>query len=178
MLLAGETYLAIDIHKLVRFLILRHDGKATPLGDFIIVDINDPTEYTKEHIITAEHYNRFMLSRNHFETPLLASARLAKQTLVIYGQSASVATATLHQRGYKVVHLFGNIPLYKTFYPKGLTSKTGSTLDINVLAEALQRKIDSDRGGRLWRSTSASRLRSVDNKAKNPVHKAKPPWKC
>ncbi|PIO60292.1 hypothetical protein TELCIR_18214 [Teladorsagia circumcincta] len=124
----------------VRFLILRASGKATPLDDFIIVDVNDLSDYTKEHIITAEHYNRFMLSRNHFETPLLSSARLANRTLVIYGQSAGIATATLHQRGFKAVHLSGNIPFYKTFYPKGLTSKTGSSLDITVLAEALQRK--------------------------------------
>ncbi|KAK6037910.1 hypothetical protein COOONC_24585 [Cooperia oncophora] len=51
-----------------------------------------------------------------------------------------------------------HISFYKTIYPKGLTSKTGSALDIALLSEALQKKMDSDRGGRLWRSTSASRL--------------------
>nr|CDJ82051.1 Hypothetical protein CBG01547 [Haemonchus contortus] len=177
MLLAGETYSSIDIHKFVRYLILRANGKPTPLEDFIIVDVNDQTEYTKEHIITAEHYNRFMLSRNHFETPLLSSARLAKRTLVIYGQSAAMVTTVLHERGYKAVHLSGSIPLYKTFYPKGLTTKSGSDFDIAVLTEALQRKIDSDRGSRLWRSTSSSRLRSVDSKSRLSVNKAKAPWK-
>ncbi|KAK6040759.1 hypothetical protein COOONC_21735 [Cooperia oncophora] len=118
-----------------------------------------------------------MLSRNHFETPLLSSARLANQTLVIYGQSAATATATLHQRGYRAIFLPGNISSYKTIYPKGLTSKTGSALDIALLSEALQKKMDSDRGGRLWRSTSASRLRTVSSRSSTPATRAKPPWK-
>ncbi|VDO61006.1 unnamed protein product [Heligmosomoides polygyrus] len=109
--------------------------------DFIIVDVNEPTDYAKEHVITAEHYNRYLLSRNHFETPLLSSARLKDQTLVIYGQAAGMVTATLHQRGFKAVYLTGSIALYKTFYPKGLTSKTGSVFDISALEEALQRKM-------------------------------------
>lgn len=37
--------------------------------------------------------------------------------------------------------LFLGIALYKTFYPKGLTSKTGSVFDISALEEALQRKM-------------------------------------
>ncbi|WKY03816.1 hypothetical protein Q1695_005069 [Nippostrongylus brasiliensis] len=177
MLLVGENFLSIDIHKLIRFLILRANGKPTPLGDFLIIDVNDPTDYAKEHIIGAEHYNRFLLSRNHFETPILTSARLADRTLVIYGQSANTVTATLHQRGFKTVFLTGSIPFYKTFYPKGLTSKTGSTLDISALEEALVNKQNNDRGGRLWRSTSASRIRSVTPKPATTAKKNMIPWK-
>ncbi|WKY03811.1 hypothetical protein Q1695_005067 [Nippostrongylus brasiliensis] len=126
---------------------------------------------------TAEHYNRFLLSRNHFETPILTSARLADRTLVIYGQSANTVTATLHQRSFKAVFLTGSIPFYKTFYPKGLTSKTGSTLDISALEEALVNKQNNDRGGRLWRSTSASRIRSVTPKPATTAKKNMIPWK-
>uniref|UniRef100_A0A0K0D9U4 Isochorismatase domain-containing protein n=1 Tax=Angiostrongylus cantonensis TaxID=6313 RepID=A0A0K0D9U4_ANGCA len=56
----------------------------------------------------AEHFNRFTLSRNYFETPLLAMARLEKRTLVIYGESANTVTSTLHQRNYKAVYLSGS----------------------------------------------------------------------
>ncbi|KJH49232.1 hypothetical protein DICVIV_04672 [Dictyocaulus viviparus] len=179
MLLPGDNFQSIDIHKFVRFLIYRANGRATPLEDFIIVDVNDHAQYVKEHIITAEHFNRFTLSRNHFETPLLATARLQKRTLVIYGQSANMVTSTLHQRDYKAVYLSGSIPFFTTFYPKGLTTKTGDTIDIAALQESLQKKIDSDRGGRLWKSTSASRLHNVN--AKNNISvsakKHKIPWK-
>ncbi|CAJ0602222.1 unnamed protein product [Cylicocyclus nassatus] len=178
MLLAGENYLSIDIHKFVRFLILRDEGKPTPLKDFVIVDVNDPPQYAKEHIITAQHFNRFLLSRSHFETPLLADARLENRTLVIYGESANTVTAALHQRGYSAVFLCGTIPYFKSFYPKGLTTKkSASAFDIPTLEKALEAKIASDRGGRLWRSTSASRIRSVSSKKSSSTTKSKAPWK-
>ncbi|KAJ1367946.1 Endoplasmic reticulum resident protein 44 [Parelaphostrongylus tenuis] len=162
-------------------LILRANGKPTPLEEFIILDVNDQSQYAKEHIIAAEYFNRFTLSRNHFETPLLATARLEKRTLVIYGESANTVTSILHQRGYKAVYLSGTIPYFKTFYPKGLTTKSGNTMDFAALEEALRRKIDSNRGGRLWRSTSSSRLRSVDTKDNSSLSastkKIKIPWK-
>ncbi|KAK6746881.1 hypothetical protein RB195_000244 [Necator americanus] len=177
MLLAGENYPSIDIHKLVRFLILRSKGKTTPLKEFIIVDVNDHSEYVKEHIITAEHFNRFLLSRNYFETPLLVDARIEKRTLVIYGESASMVTTALHQRGYAAVYLSGNIPFFTTFYTTGLTTKSGDTFDISALEEALERKRNFDRGGRLWRSTSASRIRSVQSDRNGSAKKIKVPWK-
>ncbi|KHJ94382.1 hypothetical protein OESDEN_05692 [Oesophagostomum dentatum] len=177
MLLVGENFLSIDIHKFVRFLILHEERKSTPLHDFVIVDVNDHSQYIKEHIISAQHFNRLLLSRNYFETPLLADARLKNRTLVIYGQSANTVTATLHQRGYAAVHLTGSIPLFTSFYPKGLTTKSGDSFDTKALEEALQNKVNSDRGGRLWRSTSASRLRSVNPKKPDTAKKSKAPWR-
>ncbi|EYB94784.1 hypothetical protein Y032_0167g126 [Ancylostoma ceylanicum] len=177
MLLAGENFLSIDIHKFVRFLILHAKGKPTPLNDFIIVDVNEHSQYTKEHIITAEHFNRFLLSRSYFETPLLTNARMQKRTLVIYGQGANMVTASLHQRGYITVYLSGNIPFFTSFYTKGLTTKSGDAFDIPALEEALENKINSDRGGRLWRSTSASRIRSVESKKIGSKKNIKIPWK-
>uniref|UniRef100_A0A1I7XAR0 Rhodanese domain-containing protein n=1 Tax=Heterorhabditis bacteriophora TaxID=37862 RepID=A0A1I7XAR0_HETBA len=85
------------------------------------------------------HFNRTLLSRNYFETPILESARKTGTTLVIYGHRANVVTATLHERGYKAIYLTGNLQFYRTCYPAGLTSKSGPQHDIVALKNAFER---------------------------------------
>ncbi|VDO05751.1 unnamed protein product [Haemonchus placei] len=134
-----------------------------------LINRNDGLPYlfcSVEFHFLRNHYNRFMLSRNHFETPLLSSARLAKRTLVIYGQSAAMVTTVLHERGYKAVHLSGS----------KLSSYGLRGSEIYEIFNVFPRK-RARRGSRLWRSTSSSRLRSVDSKSRLSVNKAKAPWK-
>lgn len=75
---------------------------------FCLVDVNDNDVYHKSHIANAYHYDRIMLSRLVYETPILAQARAEGHLLVIYGREAERVAKVLFQRGFKTVLLKGS----------------------------------------------------------------------
>ncbi|CAI2351236.1 unnamed protein product [Caenorhabditis sp. 36 PRJEB53466] len=182
MLLAADPNAAIDIDKLVGWLLAQAEQtNANGCPDsFCLIDVNDHDVYMSSHLADAYHYDRIMLARLIYETPILAQARAEGHLLVVYGREAERVTKVLFQRGFKTVLLKGNIALFREQYPCLLEP----TIDFVQLREIYERKKNNVYGGRLWRSTSASRLKSVDRneraekakKVNRPASQSRKPW--
>ncbi|CAB3405889.1 unnamed protein product [Caenorhabditis bovis] len=155
MLLAADRHASIDIDKLVGWLLAQTEQIGNSPESFFIIDVNDHDEYQRSHITNAYHYDRIMLARLIYETPVLAEARSEGHLLVIYGRESERVANVLFQRGFKTVHLPN--ASFKEQYP----CLFEPTIDIVKLKEIYEAKKNRVYGGRLWRSTSASRLKSV-----------------
>ncbi|CAI4227749.1 unnamed protein product [Auanema sp. JU1783] len=180
MILPGETYPAIDIFKLIKFLIYKAENKQISIGDFVIIDVNDKPEYDKEHIISAQHYDRRLLSRNHFDTDTIAQGRNGGKALIIYGIGSGSTTAALIQRGYNAIQLQGSTSLFKEVLPNGFLFPRHEHFDVQALKSVLEKKRNEPRGERLWRSTSATRLKSSQDQSRIRQSTPKPvriPWR-
>ncbi|KAF1758298.1 hypothetical protein GCK72_014756 [Caenorhabditis remanei] len=181
MLLAADPHSAIDIDKLVGWLIAQAEQTNGCPESFCLVDVNDHDVYSKSHIANAYHYDRIMLARLIYETPILAQARAEGHLLVIYGREADRVAKVLFQRGFKTVLLKGNVAQFKESYP----CLVEPSIDFVKLKEIYEKKRNSVFGGRLWRSTSASRLKSVQQEERiekskkinsRPSSQSRKPW--
>ncbi|EFO89527.1 hypothetical protein CRE_15102 [Caenorhabditis remanei] len=118
-----------------------------------------------------------MLARLIYETPILAQARAEGHLLVIYGREADRVAKVLFQRGFKTVY----VAQFKESYP----CLVEPSIDFVKLKEIYEKKRNSVFGGRLWRSTSASRLKSVQQEERiekskkinsRPSSQSRKPW--
>ncbi|CAI5447767.1 unnamed protein product [Caenorhabditis angaria] len=157
MLLAADPHESIDIDKLVGWLLAQIEETTGTPDSFFIVDVNDYEVFLQEHMTNAYHYDRIMLARLCYETPVLARARVENHMLVIYGRESERVSNVLFQRGFKTVHLRGNTAQFKEQYP----CLFEPSIDFLKLREIYDQKRNHVYGGRLWRSTSASRLKTV-----------------
>ncbi|CAD6192876.1 unnamed protein product [Caenorhabditis auriculariae] len=160
MLLHDERLPPIDCDTLVGWILQQAAEEPVSVGNFYIIDVNDHSEYEKCHVVGAYFYDRLLLSRLVFETPVLKQASTTRTTLVIYGRESERVSNVLFQRGWRTIYLTGNIDLFKEKYP-ALVDKN---FDIDQLREQHDRKRNNVYGGRLWRSASASRVSTAERK--------------
>ncbi|VDK89340.1 unnamed protein product [Litomosoides sigmodontis] len=135
----------------------------------LILDVRPAEQFAKGHIIGAEHYPRFLLCREYYETESMK--RVGTQgTLIVCGQiyGAGQVVSTFCDRGHNAVLLRGDLESWKCKYPEGLLTTENSQpikLELPKLATqlAVNRKPALERTGFLKATMSSI--------SKNSAHK-------
>ncbi|VDM39299.1 unnamed protein product [Toxocara canis] len=102
----------------------------------IVRDPFNPSRHCFTHI-TAQHYDKILLSRPRYETEAMLAAKRDGLAVVVCGENFSAAdvVSTLQQRDYNAALLRSSVELWKQKYPRGLLTKTDQDkLDIVTLA--------------------------------------------
>ncbi|KAL3982132.1 N-acetylglucosaminyl transferase component (Gpi1) family protein [Acanthocheilonema viteae] len=159
----------ISIDGVVAILI---DEKALAAKPLVILDVRPEEQFAKGHIIGAEHYPRFLLCREHYETESMKRVGM-QGTLIVCGQvyGAGQVVSTFCDRGHNAVLLRGDLNSWRCKYPKGLlTTANGKAvkLELSKLAAqlAINRKPAFERIGFLKATTSSINRNSVREEVK------------
>ncbi|CAG9541124.1 unnamed protein product [Cercopithifilaria johnstoni] len=148
----------VSIDRVVAILI---DEKALATKPLVILDVRPEEQFVKGHIIGAEHYPRFLLCREHYETESMK--RVGTQgTLTVCGQiyGAGQVVSTFRDRGHNAVLLKGDLDSWRCKYPEGLLTTANDKsikLELSKLAAqlAINRKPAFERAGFLKATTSS-----------------------
>uniref|UniRef100_A0A0M3I3N1 Rhodanese domain-containing protein n=1 Tax=Ascaris lumbricoides TaxID=6252 RepID=A0A0M3I3N1_ASCLU len=180
MLLTGEHYPAITIHNLVDVLI---NEVKTGRRSTLILDTRPLEEFRKQHIIGAQHFDRFILSRPRYESEAMLNAKRNGFTVIICGENYTAAdvVSTLRQRDYNAALLRSTIDVWKQKYPLGLLTKTDDDkLDIVALAsQYAENTRPSIEKRNFLRGTSSSRNKNVsrDERIRRQSKETRRPWR-
>ncbi|VBB29816.1 unnamed protein product [Acanthocheilonema viteae] len=131
----------ISIDGVVAILI---DEKALAAKPLVILDVRPEEQFAKGHIIGAEHYPRFLLCREHYETESMKRVGM-QGTLIVCGQvyGAGQVVSTFCDRGHNAVLLRGDLNSWRCKYPKGLlTTANGKAVKLELSKLAAQLAIN------------------------------------
>uniref|UniRef100_A0A0N5ASV9 Rhodanese domain-containing protein n=1 Tax=Syphacia muris TaxID=451379 RepID=A0A0N5ASV9_9BILA len=177
MLLSGEYYPAITIDQAVEILI-----KKTGKNVILILDSRPPEEYKKGHIINANLFSPFCLSRTKYETEAMIEAKRNGTVVAVCGEryNGGDVVATLCQRGYNAALIRADYGYWKKKYPEGLLTNSDSSeqMDLAKLeiqyAENKRPKIERSN---LMRGTTSSEKRTRQMPKRNASRPSRKPWK-